>query len=364
MIMSKTRIRIFFMLIGAVSLFCLIVLSGSIKKNVNQEPPTGLIDVSPVEEPANAVFFGDYFFVSDRFSYNVRRVFYNRDEQGNYRSWEEIEDFLPDIGRVSYIFKYNGQLFCVSRMEGVGRELVVYNSDFTVSNRKKVDIYPKYIYNNWLYGYVGQENLDCESIIRINLEDFSEQTIYSYKETEDIYFEMNEMGEIIIYEMDSDQKTTQYYTIQENTLTPVFKTGYSMAVGYNKNGLFYLEKSTGSEDLLDLKCWDGTEQREVSKIKTDDRHSTFVGLDIQGDYIVTFHRKTDEPYVLVESVDGKVKKKVMMQKWEFTEADMNRFGETETFDGLFYDHEEGNYVEFFYSQHKGMLQTKVIDLGV
>jgi len=358
--MSKTRIRIFFMLIGAVSLFCLIVLSGSIKKNVNQQLTTDLIKVSAVEEPMEAVFFGDYFFVSA--SYSLQKVFYNRDEQGNYRSWQEITDFLPDIGHVSHLFKYNGQLFCVSRTEEVGRELVVYNADFAVSKRKKVDIYPQYIYNDWLYGYAWQENSEGESIIRINLGDFSEQTIYSYKIMEAVCFEMNEMGEIIIYEMDSDQKTTQYYTIQENTLTPVFKTGYSMAVGYNKNGLFYLEKSTGSEDLLDLKCWDGTEQREVSKIKTDDRLSVFAGVDIQGDYIVTFHRNTDEPYVLVESIDGKVKKKVMMQKWEFTDADMDRFGET--FSGLLYDHEEGNYVEFFYSKHKGMLQTKVIDLGV
>jgi len=360
MIMSKTRIRIFLILIGAVSLslFCFIVLSESIKKSVNQQQPKGLIKVSEVEEPANAVFFGDYFFVSDQFSYNVRRVFYNQDEQGNYRSWEEITDFLPDIGRVSELFKYNGQLFCVSSTKEDDTELVVYNPDFTVSKRKKVDIYPRYIYDNWLYGYAWQENPDGKSIIRINLEDFSEQTIYSYKETETFYFEMNEMGKIIIYEMDPAQNTTQYYTIQENTLTPVFETGYSRAVGYNKNGLFYLEESPESEDSLDLKCWDGTEQREISKIKTDDRLSVFAGVDIQGDYIVTFHRKTDEPYVLVESIDGKVKKKVMMQKWEFD------LGRGETLSGLFYDHEEGNYVEYFYSKHKGMLQTKAIDLGV
>ena len=363
--MSKTRARIFLILIASVVLFFFAFCSGSIKKSTNQDLPTHLINVSAVEEPANAVFFGDYFFVSDRFSYDVRRVFYNRDEQGNYLSWKEIEDFLPDIGRVSELFKYNGQLFCVSSNKALGWELMVYNQDFTVSKRKvmdKVRIYPQYIYDNWLYSYAWQENSDRESIIRINLEDLSEQTIYSYKIMEAVCFEMNEMGEIIIYKMDSDQKTTQYYTIRENTLIPVFKTGDSMAVGYNKNGLFYLEESSESEDVWDLKCWDGTVQREVSKVKTDDRHSVFAGLDIQGDYIVTFHRNTEEPYVLVESIDGKVKKKVMMQKWEFTDADMDRFGET--FSGLLYDHEEGNYVEFFYSKHKGMLQTKVIDLGV
>ncbi|MDL2302730.1 hypothetical protein LJC58_10340 [Lachnospiraceae bacterium OttesenSCG-928-D06] len=75
-------------------------------------------------------------------------------------------------------------------------------------------------------------------------------------------------------------------------------------------GIFYIgEKDSSSQ--MNLMLWDGSESKIVGDIKTDN------------------------PYVLIQQIDSDEKEKILLEKWDFTEADMEMYGET--FSGIYYE---------------------------
>lgn len=76
------------------------------------------------------------------------------------------------------------------------------------------------------------------------------------------------------------------------------------------------------------------------------------------DNIVSIHQLSKEPYILIQKIGSKKYKKTLLKTWNFTEADMERNGET--FSGIYYNN--GKIINYFFSKTFGMLQTQVIDI--
>lgn len=108
--------------------------------------------------------------------------------------------------------------------------------------------------------------------------------------------------------------------------------------------------------------WDGMDIQMIEEIEIDDMNEWifFNGLPgniiIEEDFFVSIHTFTEEPYLLIHSFDSKQDTHIVLKKWTFTEADMERYGET--FSGIYY--EDGQIINYFFSNKAGMLQTQTI----
>lgn len=110
--------------------------------------------------------------------------------------------------------------------------------------------------------------------------------------------------------------------------------------------------------------WDGKDIRMIEKVKIDDIDTWIFSNGLPGnimieeDFFVSIHTAAEEPYLLIHSFDSKEYTHIALKKWPFTEADMWRYGET--FSGIYY--EDGQIINYFFSNKAGMLQTQTIDI--
>lgn len=305
-----------------------------------------------------AIPFGDYLYIKSMYADYIFSV---RDEQGIYHFWENPESLFTDATRIYNIIKYNDQLICICENENGNSEIIVYNSEFKIQNRKEIDrISPEYIYANTLYGYsVSSKN---RMLTAINLDSLEENDIYSCEIERLFRFIMNENGEIIIAK-DSNPSQTIYFKCEEDSLLPILETESSFPVFYDSRGIFYLEKGD-SISQINLMLWDGNDSRIVGDIKTDDMNEWSFTSGIAGNIIiddkffVSIHINTDDPYLLIQQFDSHEYKKIPLEKWAFTEADIERYGET--FSGIYY--EDGKIINYFFSDEAGGLKTQILDI--
>ncbi len=303
-----------------------------------------------------ATSFEDYLYISSMYA---DYVFSDRDEQGDYHLWQGPEEMFSGITRVYYFFKYNNQLVCICENEKGNNEIIIYNLDFTIQNRKEIELSrPKYICGNLLYIY---SNSTEYSIIKsINLDSLEENEIYSCKIEKQLGFIVNHEGEIIISQSFDEFKTI-YFEYKGNLLIPIIETNSSIPVRYDSRGLFYL-KDIDSKSHMNLMLWNGSNSQKIGAIKTDDM-DRWIFLDgvqgniiIRNDFFVSIHTMTENPYLLVQSFDSTDNKRISLKKWPFTEADIERYGET--FSGIYY--ENGQIINYFFSDTAGLLQTQVL----
>lgn len=305
-----------------------------------------------------AIFFEDFLFVN---SVNTDIIFSDKDENGNYHSWQHLKDLIPGSYLTTRQFKYNNQLVIVSQIAGGYSEIITFNSDFEVIERNKIEVLiPKFLYGNTLYGY--SYNKELLTIKTINLDSLEEAVIHSSGHEMRPDFIINNSGELIICKQNDIAKTC-FYKYSEGMLTPIFESRNSSLIFYDSRGIFYLEESISSKNS-NLMLWNGSNSRLIGEIKTEDMgnweaNNGFMGLiHIEDDFYVTVHTRPLEPYLLIHPFNSKETLKVPLKKWPFSEADMSRFGET--FSGIYY--EDGKAVDFFFSNKAGMLQTETIDL--
>lgn len=73
-------------------------------------------------------------------------------------------------------FKYKDQLICVSQIENENSEIIIYNSNLEIENRRKIIfLSPQYICGTLLYGY--NNFTEHTKIIAIDLETFETKVI-------------------------------------------------------------------------------------------------------------------------------------------------------------------------------------------
>ncbi|MDL2301949.1 hypothetical protein LJC58_06305 [Lachnospiraceae bacterium OttesenSCG-928-D06] len=288
-------------------------------------------------------------------------IFSDRDENGSYYSWQFPEDLLPGVMRTYRHFKYNNHLVCISHIENGNSEIIIFDSGLEIKSRKEVEpFYPQYIYGKLLYGH---SNSTDQTIIKtIDLETLEENNIYLSDLKKRPDFIINDKNEMIITEHPEKNKTL-YLKINDDLLTPVLETDNSMLVLYDNRGLFYLEE-VNPESQWNLMLWDGTDIQMIEEIKTDDMNEwAFAnGLSgniiIENDFFVSVHTWAEEPYLLIHSFDSKETKRIGLENWFFTEADMERYGET--FSGIYY--ENGQIINYFFSNEAGVLLTQTVDI--
>ena len=110
--------------------------------------------------------------------------------------------------------------------------------------------------------------------------------------------------------------------------------------------------------------WDGTDIQPIEKVEIDDMDEWifFNGLPgniiVEENFFVSIHALTDEPYVSVHYFDSKKDMHIPLKKWNFSEADMERFGER--FSGIYY--ENCQITNYYFSSKIGALQTQIIDI--
>jgi len=306
-----------------------------------------------------ATSFGDYLYVH---SINAYHIFSDKDEQGNYYSWQVPEDLLSETMNVHYLFKYEDQLICICTNEKGDEEVIIYDSNLIIQSRKDIEFFsPRYVCGNLLYGY--SNSTEYTTIKTINLESLEIKNIYSSALEKRLDFIINNNEDIIISKS-SDKMTTCYFKYDKGLLTPLTETKNSALLFYDSRGLFYLEESN-TNSQWNLICWDGNNSRMIGEIKTDDMdewifNNGFPGnIIIEDEFFASIHTIAEDPYVLIQRFDSKESKRISLKKWPFTEADMGRFGET--FSGIHY--ENGQIVNYFFSNKAGMLQTQTLDLS-
>ncbi|WP_349944216.1 hypothetical protein ABFV83_12355 [Lacrimispora sp. BS-2] len=305
-----------------------------------------------------AILFGDYLYIKSMYA---DYIFSGKDEHGNYHLWESPKDLFTGITKVHYVIKHNNQLICISENEKGNNEIIIYNSEFKIQNRKEINlISPEYIYANVLYGYTISSGY--RTLTAIKLDSLEEKDIYSCESDKLFRFIINENGEVIISE-NLDRAITRYFKYEEKTLFPIIETKPSIPVLYDSRGLFYLEESD-SASQMNLMLWDGKSNQKVGNVKTDDMNEwsfsngIFGNIVIDDKYFVSIHINTDVPYLLIQQFDSGENKRIPLEKWTFTEADMERYGET--FSGVYY--ESGQIINYFFSNKKGTLQTQILDI--
>ena len=110
--------------------------------------------------------------------------------------------------------------------------------------------------------------------------------------------------------------------------------------------------------------WNGTDIQLIEKVKIDDMSEWmfFNGLPgnvmIEEDFFASIHTLAEEPYVLVHYFESKDDSFIPLKKWNFSEADMERFGKC--FSGIYYDNCQ--ITNYFFSSKIGALQTQIIDI--
>lgn len=333
----------------------------------NESSPVVQIRIEPEwNDPKNeqayslnnkATLFEEYLCINSMYT---NLIFYNKDNAGNYNSWKSPEELLPGVMRTRRHFKYKDQLVCISQTENGNSEIIIYNSNLEIENRRRIPFFnPQYICGNILYGH---NNLtEHTKIIAIDLETLEIKDICELEQAKRPNFIINSNKEIIVCEHPEKDKTL-YFKFENKELEPIFATKNSVLVSYDNRGLFYLEEGMDSE--WNLMLWDGTDIQLIEKVKTDDMNEWifFNGLPgnvmIEADFFVSIHTLAEEPYVLVHYFDSKKDTHIPLKKWNFSEADMERFGET--FSGICY--ENGQMIYYFFSDTAGLLQTQTVDI--
>ena|GEM_PF-4003035 len=306
-----------------------------------------------------ATSFGDYLYVH---SINAYLIFSDKDEQGNYYSWQVPEDLLSETMSVHYLFQYEEQLICICTNEKGNEEVIIYDSNFIIKSRKEIESFsPRYVYGNLLYGY--SNSTEYTTIKTINLDSLEVKNIYSSALEKRLDFIINNNEDMIISKS-SDRMTTCYFKYDKGLLTPLLETKNSALVFYDSRGLFYLEEKDVASQMS-LMLWDGNHIRTIGEIKTDDMNEWLFTNGITGNIIVedeffaSIHTIAEDPYVLIQRFDSKESKRISLKKWPFTEADIGRYGET--FSGIYY--ENGQIINYFFSNKAGILQTQTLDIN-
>jgi hypothetical protein len=304
-----------------------------------------------------ATFFGEYLLIN---SMHANLIFYNRDTMGNYDSWMHPEELLPRVMGAYRHFKYKDQLVCVSQTKKGNSEIIIYDSGLVVKSRREFAAFsPQYICGTLLYGH--SNSTEYSDIIAIDLETLEATDICKLELEKRPNFIINNDNEIIICEHLERDKTL-FSKLENEKGLPLFEAKNSVFVNYDDRGIFYLEEDTDS--YWNLMLWDGEDIRRIDKVEIDDMDAWifFNGLPgniiIEENFFVSIHTFTEEPYALVHDFDSKKDTHIPLKKWDFTEADMERFGET--FSGIYY--ENGQMIYYFFSDTAGLLQTQTVDI--
>ena len=304
-----------------------------------------------------ATLFGGYLCIDPM---HASLIFYDKDHTGNYGSWKYPEEILPGVMRRYRHFKYKDRLICVSQMQNGNSEIIIYNSDLEIENRRKITFFsPRYICGTLLYGH--NNSTEYTEVIMIDLETLEAKVICELELEKRPDFIINSDKEMIVCEHPEKGKTL-FFKFENERATPIFDAKNSVLVRYDDRGLFYLEEDTDS--YWNLMLWDGTDIQLIEKVEIDDMDEWifYNGLPgnviIEEDLFVTIHTLAEEPYVSVHYFDPKEDIHIPLRKWEFSEADMERFGET--FSGIYY--ENGQITDYFFSNKIGALQTQTIDI--
>lgn len=304
-----------------------------------------------------ATFWGKYLLIN---SMHASLIFYNRDNMGNYDSWVYPEELLPEVLGTYRHFKYKEQLVCVSHTEKGNSEITIYDSDLAVKNRREFAIFsPQYICGTLLYGH--SNSIEYTKIIAIDLETLEAKDICKLEPEKRPGFIINSDNEIIISEH-PERDRTLFSKLENEKLNPFFEAKNSVFVNYDDREMYYLEEETDS--CWNLMLWDGEDVQWIDKVEIDDMDEWifFNGLPgniiIEENFFVSIHTLAEEPYVLVHDFDSRKDTHIPLKKWDFTEADMERFGET--FSGIYY--ENGQIINYFFSDTAGLLQTQTVDI--
>lgn len=304
-----------------------------------------------------ATFWGKYLLIN---SMHASLIFYNRDNMGNYDSWVYPEELLPEVLGTYRHFKYKEQLVCVSHTEKGNSEITIYDSDLAVKNRREFAIFsPQYICGTLLYGH--SNSIEYTIIIAIDLETLEAKDICKLEPKKRPGFIINSDNEIIISEH-PERDRTLFSKLENEKLNPFFEAKNSVFVNYDDREMYYLEEETDS--CWNLMLWDGEDVQWIDKVEIDDMDEWifFNGLPgniiIEENFFVSIHTLAEEPYVLVHDFDSRKDTHIPLKKWDFTEADMERFGET--FSGIYY--ENGQIINYFFSDTAGLLQTQTVDI--
>ena len=282
-----------------------------------------------------ALSFGDYLYIS---SMHNKLVFWDKDSYGNYHSWEIEREFFPIATRIYSIFKYDDKIVGICRNREGEEGIIVYNSDLSVYRSKEHDSFfsSKYLHNNLLYGFNYSSTSELSAIKSINLDSLEFEEIYLYETPRNIDFIIGSNGKIIIAEY-LEGSITQYSEYIDGVLTPIFETKPSTPILYDSRGIFYLEfKNTTSERNLML--WNGNESIKISSIRDDDMNPWVFRFGDSGNIIIlddffisihySIHYGAEDPYLLIQGLNSSNSKRVPLKKWDFTEADIERNGET------------------------------------
>ena len=245
------------------------------------------------------------------------------------------------------------------------------DQEYKVQKRKKVDWFtPKYLHGSTLYGVSTYFDDDRRGIQKIDLEKLEMEELYISEDTK-IDFIINEEGEIVIARHLASNETC-YDRYEKGALQSMVKTKSSTPVLYDDRGLFYLEYGDEGERAR-LILWDGAASYIISEIETEDIYSWefrdgYAGnIIIKDSFFVTIYSKKQNPfednkigfpYLLAGRLKTGKTKRVDIEKWRRTEADMERFGEA--FDGIYY--EDGQIVCFFFSNKAGEMRTQVFQI--
>lgn len=326
----------------------------------NEEPTISLNDF--VTQLENDLFIK---------SMHINLVFSSKDDQGNYHTWISPENFFHTSFIVKYVLNYGNFTVCIG-LNGDQDEIIVYNKDITINKQREIGNFtPKYICGNMLYGDEYSESFDNRLIRSINLDNLKTEDIYSYGgnvgESQSDFI-IDSSGNVIVYKINDERNKTFYYQCDNGKLKPILETKLSVPIYYDIRGLFYLETDgsfySGQTSEANLMLWNGSSIQKVAKIKTVDMNGELFANGIPGnvmvynDNIISIHQSAKEPYVLVQKINSSECKKKLLKTWNFTEADMERNGET--FSGIYF--ENGRITNYFYSETAGMLQTQVIDI--
>ena len=103
-------------------------------------------------------------------------------------------------------FKYKDQLVCVLQTEERNGEIIIYNSDLEIENRRKITFFnPQYICGTLLYGH--NNSTEYTKIMAIDLETLEEKEICELELIKRPDFMINSNKEIIVCEHPEKDKT-------------------------------------------------------------------------------------------------------------------------------------------------------------
>lgn len=250
-------------------------------------------------------------------------------------------------------------MICISQITNGNSEIIIYDSNLAIKNRKELTSFNlQYISGKLLYGH--SNSIEHTIIKTIDLETLEVNDIFELELEKRPDFIINNNREMIICEHPERDKTL-YFKYDNESLALILESKNGILVCYDYRGLFYLEE-LNTDSQWNLMLWDGANIQMIKEIKTDDMNEWIFtnGLSgniiIEDDFFVSIHTLAEDPYLLIHSFDSEEIKRIALEKWSFTEADMERYGET--FSGYYY--ENGQIINYFFSKKAGILQTQVL----